>query len=185
MNREQLRHVLRAASDVVKDADILIIGSQAILASRDESELPIEATRSIEVDLAFFSDPGEARADAIDGAIGELSRFHETFGYYGQGVSLSTAVLPEDWIAELVELDPTTPGSRVRALGPHDCVVSKLVANREKDRVFAKALIEARIVDPDRLVDRIELLPHAIDEPRRRRLIDWVRRTAARASASA
>lgn len=178
MNREQLHHVLRAASDIVKDADILIIGSQAILASRDESELPAEATRSIEVDLAFFDDPDEERADAVDGAIGELSKFHETFGYYGQGVSLSTAVLPEDWIAELVELDSTTPGSRARALGPHDCVVSKLVANREKDKVFAKALIEGRIVDPDHLVDRIKLLPYTIDEPRRRTLIDWVRRAA-------
>jgi hypothetical protein len=184
MNREQLDHVLRAAADIVKDADILIIGSQAILASRDESELPIEATRSIEVDLAFFDDPDEERADAVDGAIGELSRFHETFGYYGQGVSLSTAVLPEDWIAELVELDSATPGSRVRALGPHDCVVSKLVANREKDRVFAKALIGAGIVDPDHLVARIRLLPHTIDEPRRRRLIDWVRHAVARESAS-
>ena len=97
---------------------------------------------------------------------------------------MSTAVLPEDWIAELVELDLTTPGSRVRALGPHDCVVSKLVANREKDRVFAKALIEGRIVDPDHLVARIKLLPQTIDEPRRRRLIDWVRHAAAPESVS-
>ncbi len=172
--------MLRAASDVVKDADILIIGSQAILASRDESELPIEATRSIEVDLAFFDDPGDARADAIDGAIGELSRFHETFGYYAQGVSVSTAVLPEDWAAQLVEVDSTAPGSRVRALGPHDCVVSKLVANREKDRAFARALLEAGIVDADALVSRIERLPHTIDEPRRRSMVAWIKRSAER-----
>ena len=184
MNREQLDHVLRAATDIVEDADILIIGSQAILATTNESELPIEATRSIEVDLAFFNDEDAERADAVDGAIGELSQFHETYGYYGQGVSLSTAVLPEDWLTELVELDPPTPGSRVRALGPHDCVVSKLVANREKDRAFAKALIEAGIVDPHHLGERISLLPHTIDEPRRRRMIDWVRRSAARTSES-
>ncbi|HUG30464.1 MAG TPA: DUF6036 family nucleotidyltransferase [Candidatus Limnocylindria bacterium] len=182
MNREQLDHVLRAAADIVEDADILIIGSQAILATASESELPIEAMRSIEVDLAFFDDEDAERADAVDGAIGELSRFHETFGYYGQGVSLSTAVLPEDWIAEVVELDPPVPGSRVRALGPHDCVASKLVANREKDRAFAKALLEAGIVDPDHLVERINLLPRSIDEPRRRRLIEWVRNAAARSA---
>lgn len=182
MNREQLRHVLRAATDIVKDADILIIGSQAILASSDELELPLEATRSVEVDLAFFDDPDEEKADAVDGAIGELSRFHETFGYYGQGVSLSTAVLPGDWMDALIELQSTTPGSRVRALGPHDCVISKLVANREKDRAFAKALIEAGTVDPERLVERIRLLPSTVDEPRRRSLIAWVHRVAKRVS---
>ncbi len=184
MNREQLEHVLRAAADIVDDADILIIGSQAILATTDESLLPDEATRSIEVDLAFFGDIDDERADAIDGAIGELSRFHETNGYYGQGVSLSTAVVPADWIAKLVELEPARAGSRVRALAPHDCVVSKLVANREKDRVFAKALIRARIVDADHLIERINLLPSTVDETRRRSLNEWVRRTAAQVAAS-
>jgi hypothetical protein len=34
------------------------------------------------------------KADKVDGAIGELSTFHETSGYYAQGVSVSTAILP-------------------------------------------------------------------------------------------
>jgi len=42
--------------------------------------LPTEATASMEVDVAFFDDLDEAKADAVDGAIGELSDFHETFG---------------------------------------------------------------------------------------------------------
>lgn len=181
MNRAQLDHVVRAAADIVPRADILIIGSQAILAASDERDLPPEAMRSIEVDLAFFEDPDDEKADAVDGAIGELSRFHETFGYYGQGVSMTTAVLPDGWVADLVELE-AAPGTRVRALGRHDCVVSKLVANREKDKVFATALIGAGIVDPDHLVERIKVLPRDIDEPRRRALIEWVRRTAAQKS---
>jgi hypothetical protein len=178
LNREQLEHVLRAATDIVAGADLLIIGSQAILAAGDESALPIEATRSIEVDLAFFDDPDEEHADAIDGAIGELSRFHATFGYYGQGVSLTTAVLPDGWISRLIELSSGRPGSRVRTLEPHDCVVSKLVANRDKDRSFARALLAAGIVDPDRLVERVNLLPNTVEEPRRRAMVEWVRRTS-------
>ncbi len=63
MNREQLAHVLRAASSIVTDRRILVIGSQSILATYDEEELPVEATASIEVDLAFFDDDDEARAD--------------------------------------------------------------------------------------------------------------------------
>ena len=40
MNREQLAHVLRAASAIVDDRDILIIGSQSLLGSFDEDVLP-------------------------------------------------------------------------------------------------------------------------------------------------
>lgn len=72
MKREQLEHVLRAASRVVGERDILVLGSQSILGSIGEDELPEEATTSIEADLAFFDDPGDAKADAVDGAIGEL-----------------------------------------------------------------------------------------------------------------
>ncbi len=33
-------------------------------------------------------------AEKIEGALGEGSQFHETFGYYAQGVGPETAVLP-------------------------------------------------------------------------------------------
>ncbi|MCY7365982.1 MAG: hypothetical protein LH469_11835 [Frankiaceae bacterium] len=74
-----------------------MIGSQSILATYDEEELPVAATASVEVDLAFFDDDDDARADQVDGAIGELPQFHETFGFYAQGVSVKTAVLPNGW----------------------------------------------------------------------------------------
>lgn len=50
-NREQMAHVLRAASGIVDDPDILIIGSQSLLASYDETELPRAATASMEVSI--------------------------------------------------------------------------------------------------------------------------------------
>lgn len=94
MNREQLAHVLRATARIVDDPRILVVGSQAILGTYDDDRLPEEATRSIEADVAFWHDPDEAKADEVDGSIGEYSAFHEQFGYYGQGVSVTTAVLP-------------------------------------------------------------------------------------------
>jgi len=113
MNRAQLEHVLRAAATIIDDPDILVIGSQAILGAYPEDRLPVEATTSIEADLAFFGDPDGAKADRLDGAIGELSRFHETFGYYAQGVSVSTAVLPAGWEDRTVEFAP--PGAAPRS----------------------------------------------------------------------
>ena len=180
MNREQLAHVLRAAADIVPGADIVVVGSQAVLATRDEPELPIEAIRSIEVDLAFFDDPDEAKADAIDSAIGELSRFHETFGYYGQGVSLTTPVLPEGWTKRLIRLESPGGAARIRALEVHDCAVSKLVAFREKDREFASALLSAGVIDIELIARRLDALPDSVSPARRIELARWLDRRRAR-----
>lgn len=93
MRREDLAHILRSAARITADADILVIGSHAILGTFDEDELPVEAWRLVEADVAFFNDPVDAKSDQVDGAIGEDSRFHSTYGFYGQGVSITTAVL--------------------------------------------------------------------------------------------
>lgn len=173
MNREQLEHVLRAASTIVGERDVLVIGSQAILGSIADERLPAEATTSIEADLAFFDDPTDDKADQVDGAIGELSKFHETNGYYAQGVSITTATLPTGWRDRLVSLETanTEPG-RGLCLEPHDCVISKLVAGRWKDRDFAAALLREHLVDADTLLERIDLLRIAPNE--RTRLKGWV-----------
>ena len=97
MNRAQLAHVVRAAATVTGDGDIVIIGSQSILGAADVGRLPEEVTMSMEADVAFRNDIDASKADAVDGAIGELSQFHETYGYYAQGVEISTAVLPAGW----------------------------------------------------------------------------------------
>jgi hypothetical protein len=88
MNRRQFEHVLRAVSTIAEDPDVLVIGSQSILGSYSEDELPIEATGSMEVDAAFFDDPEETKSGVVDVMIGELSNFHNEFGYYPQ-VSVS------------------------------------------------------------------------------------------------
>jgi hypothetical protein len=129
VRREQLAHVLRAAATITKDNDILVIGSNAILATFDEDDLPEETTMSIEVDIAFFDDPDELKADLVDGAIGEASMFHASHGVYGQGVGLTTAVLPDGWRTRLVVFEASAAApSRALCLEAHDLVVSKLVA---------------------------------------------------------
>jgi hypothetical protein len=155
MNREQLAHVVRAAATITGDGNILILGSQSILATYDEDLLPVEATMSVEADLAFRDDPDASKADQVDGAIGELSLFHETHGYYAQGVEISTAVLPAGWEERLEFLDrkDSYPG-HARCLEPHDLVVAKLVAGREKDLSFATALLAHDIIDPALLRER-------------------------------
>jgi hypothetical protein len=174
MKREQLEHVLRAAAQIADTRDIIVLGSQAILGSVADDDLPVEASRSIEVDLAFVVDPDGLRADAVDGAIGELSRFHEEFHYYPHGVELSTARLPIGWRERLVVLDTlnTRPG-RGLCLEPHDLVASKLAAWRTKDREYARALLRAGLVERGVLLARIGRL-EGVPESMRRLIKEWV-----------
>lgn len=172
MKREQLEHVLRAASRIVDSADLLVIGSQSVLATWDERRLPAAAIRSMEADIATL-DGDERKSDLIDGNIGEGSPFHETYGFYGQGVSLKTAVLPAGWRDRLVVLESerTRPG-RGLCLEPHDCVASKLVAGRAKDYEFAAALVKAGLIKLDVLAKRIGQLD--IDVAKRDEIVTWL-----------
>ena len=160
MDREQLSHIVRAAARIAGDGHIVVLGSQAILGSYSSGELPAEATRSIEADIAFQHDPGEQKSDSVDAQIGELSQFHQEFGYYGQGVSITTAVLPLGWEMRVVAFDRPDHPDAV-CIDAHDLVVAKLVAGREKDFEFATALIARSLVDVETLRSRVD----ALDQP--------------------
>ncbi len=159
MNRRQLAHVLRAAADVGDDPQILVVASHAILASYRASTLPPGVTMSVEADIAFFDDPDDSKSDLVDGAIGEDSMFHQTFGYYGQGVSTSTATLPRGWEDRLVPFVPEdSHPAQAPCLDPSDLVVAKLVAGRRKDFAYASDLLAGGLVDVAVLRDRVEML---------------------------
>jgi Nucleotidyltransferase of unknown function (DUF6036) len=173
MTREQLAHVLRSVSQLTGDPDVVVIGSQSILGSYSEDELPPEATGSIEVDTAFLSDPGDAKSDLVDVNIGELSEFHEEYGYYPQGVSINTGVFPTGWRDRLVtyKTQDTEPG-RGLCLEPHDCILGKLVRFEEKDVDFATALVRAGLIELNILADRVETLP--TDPANIERIRNWI-----------
>jgi hypothetical protein len=177
VNREQLAHVLRAASSIASDDGILVTGSQSILGTFDARLLPVQATMSIEADLVFLNDPDETKMDAVDGAIGEGSSFHAEFGYYAQGVSLDTAVLPEGWRERLVPFESVDGGaSKAFCLDRHDLLVAKLVAGRKKDYEFATALIAVELVQVRALLERVDQL--AEPEALRARTRDAIQRCA-------
>lgn len=182
MNRNQLSHVIRASADIAEQTPILVVGSQAILASYDSSSLPESATRSIEADIAFLvpdteSTDAEELADRVDGAIGEGSRFHQQFGYYAQGVSVGTAVLPSGWRERALRFDFGDVGG-ADAICPeiHDLVVAKLVAGRQKDYEYALALLQAGMVDRAVLEERLAVLE--VVGAVRRRIARWIRANA-------
>jgi hypothetical protein len=164
MKKQQVDHVLRAAGRITGEKQFIIIGSQALHGTYPD--LADEILKSLEVDLiaAEHSD----RTEWLN-AIGHLSRFQETFGYYADPVDLGTATLPEGWEGRLVDLPPgDTEGVRGLCLEPHDLAIAKYVACREKDLVFTGELARRGIVSEERLVSLLERTP--VQEPVRERI---------------
>jgi hypothetical protein len=94
MKRAELEHVLRACAEIVKEKSFVVVGSQAVLLPYPSA--PDDLLVSREVDLYPAMAP--EKSDLIDGAIGALSQFDETFGYHADGVGPETAVMPPDWM---------------------------------------------------------------------------------------
>lgn len=56
MKRSQLEHAIRAACQIMKHDEVIIVGSQAILGTFTENELPQAATMSTEIDVLPIAD---------------------------------------------------------------------------------------------------------------------------------
>lgn len=170
MNRKDLEHIIRAAGEIAGVQKVIILGSQAILAQFphlsepfpeiDNSEISLmiqhreTLIRSVEADLMI---PDSAdKTEMVEGAIGELSSFHDTFGYYAQGVDLTTSRLPEGWENRLVEIcNENTNGISGLCLEIHDLIISKLYAGRKKDIDFFKAALDIGLLSRETLAERL------------------------------
>lgn len=163
MTRAQLEHAIRAAGAISGDRDLYVVGSQAILGAYPDAHPDL--LRSMEVDVAPREHP--EREDLIEGSIGKLSPFHETFGFYVDGVEIDAVVLPERWAERLVVVDnANTNGFRGLCLHPVDIAVSKLAAGREKDLAFVGVLLREGLVAKDDLSAQIDAVRQLAPERR-------------------
>jgi hypothetical protein len=179
---DELQIALKEAGRLVRGGRFLVIGSQSLLGTFSHIELPSEATASLEFDVAVFEDVDSQAADRIDGALGEWSDFHDANGFYVQGVDVDTAVLPRGWQERLVRV-PVHDAPEVEAvcLEPHDTCAAKLARNEERDRVFVRALVEAGLIDPLVVAERISAIPDRTLEAARKRVVSaFVRSIAPR-----
>ena len=156
MTRQQLEHLIRAACTIADDDELIIIGSQSILGAYPSA--PAELLVSNEADVYPKNRP--ERTDLIDGTIGELSPFHETYGYYAQGVGPQTATLPLAWESRLVTVqNENTRWSKGLCLDPNDLVLAKYVAGREKDLHFAHVAAHHGLVQASVMNERLATMP--------------------------
>jgi Nucleotidyltransferase of unknown function (DUF6036) len=175
MKREEFEHVLRAAAVVIGEDEFVVVGSQAVLGQFLDP--PEALLRSLEVDLYPRQDP--SRADEIDGALGDGSRFHETYDYYAHGVGPETARAPAGWEGRLVAVTlkpPTKDPVTAWCLEIHDLVLAKLAAGRPHDFEFAEVAVEAGLAEPQQLRLGLELMSAGDRRVVRERLEGLLRR---------
>jgi hypothetical protein len=170
MRRDQLEHAIRTACQIIGKSEVIVVGSQSILGTFREEQLPASATMSAEIDILPIADDNDevARlADRIEGVAGEFSSFEELHGFSIDGVDLTTSALPAGWRDRLVKVrnaNTAAPGGEPQYTGwcldKEDLCVAKLCAFREKDRNFVAALVQAALVDREIILTRLA----AVDE---------------------
>lgn len=167
MKRPELEHILRAAGSITGCDEMVVLGSQAILASFPDA--PESMLVSIEADIYPLARP--EMADLIDGSIGELSPFHKTFGYHAHGVGPEMAVLPKNWRTRLVKLESSATGGCIGfCLSPLDLALGKLAAGREKDFEFVQAMIKHEMVQTSAMDSLLHEMPESYVETLRGRI---------------
>lgn len=166
MTRDELEHIIRASGDITDQYEFMVIGSQSILGPVPNPEAIF--TMSAEADIYPVQAP--ELAEKIEGAIGEGSQFHETYGYYAQGVGPETAILPSGWIDRVHRVQNAATGDRVGyCLDVIDLFMSKAAAARDKDREFCVALLEHGYVTPAQALDLVSKMPMDVEQQRRLR----------------
>ena len=167
MRRNEFEHMIAAAAEVCGEAELVVVGSQAILGPFPDA--PDSMLRSMEADLYPRVHP--EKADDIDGSLGDGSWFHRSYGYYAHGVGPETAKAPAGWEERLIAVEiPARISSQQRVvafcLEPHDLVLAKCVAGRERDWDFAREALVHMLVEEKVLLSRVEDLP--VDQEHRR-----------------
>ena len=156
MRRPQLEHV---TLEVGRRNDLeyfYIIGSAANLAVvPDPPEWALNVTRDADVISPHQDD---ALSDRISRVLGESLEVVIEHGYYVQGVSRSTpAFAPQgrEQRANPVRVQTRHTGL---CMEPHDLVIGKLGAGREKDLEFARAVADLGILHRVVLLERLALV---------------------------
>ncbi len=165
MRRDQLEHAIRTACQIISRPEVIVVGSQSILGTFREDQLPADATMSLEVDILPIADDNAETArlaDLIEGVAGEFSHFEWLHGFSIDGVDLETSALPEGWRGRLVKVQNANTAASAGepqftgwCLDKEDLCVAKLCAFREKDQNFVAALLEANLVDAGTIFRRL------------------------------
>lgn len=161
---------MRALAREFKTDTVFIIGSQAILLSWPEP--PVSMKMSPEIDAypanakvweieerRSHPESASEASEHIHALFGQGSYFHQSHGFFIDGVDEGTAKLPKGWNARAITKKLDVDGRIVTAVAPapEDLIVSKLARLDPKDMDFVRAYHSARPLNRAVLEERISL----------------------------
>jgi len=153
MNRSRLEQLLTALSQISRDRELVMIGSQAVHAVT--SDVPDDVLISRECDVLL--DDHDPLVSTIDDQLGRDSPSAAESFVHVDTVSSSFPFLPDGWEQRLVPFGPAAP--HLRCLEIHDLVLSKLAAGRLKDYELIAVLLDRKLADLTTVRDRISAVP--------------------------
>jgi len=158
VTRDHLRHLILEIGTRFDLDYFYIIGAASILASIEAPDPQLTLTRDVDVIPNVEPDSRvRAMADQIDRVIGEGSEFDEEHGYYAQGVDFATPTFaPRGWRARCVPV--RVKEFTALCMEPHDLVISKLGAGREKDLEFARVAARCEVIQQSTMNERLTLV---------------------------
>jgi len=113
---------------------VIVVGSQAILGTYEESQLAAAATMSDRGGLLSIADTNAATArlaDLIEGVAGEFSSSEGLHGFSIDSADLDTAAVPEDGVTACCRFKtPIQPQQPDRLDSPAGASTSKTSASR-------------------------------------------------------
>ena len=145
LRQADLDHAVRAVATILGTDEVVVVGSQALLVLRDDIDRPLR--HSLEFDvfapnaLTWQADnPDLEQSEHLSALVGEGTDFHDTHGFFIDGVDAGTAMLRPDWRSNaIVRMVSDLSGKHIRAVAPHptDLVSAKLHRADPKDIEFA------------------------------------------------
>lgn len=152
MNRQQLEHIVRAASAISYSDVVTVFGRAAI--HGEHPELPAELCESMVAEVETIGIP-EYMA-LIDATLGQGSAFHRMFGYYAHGLFGVSRDLPEDWTWRTTLFATRAMGGAiVRCMEVHDVAAWVPARGREDDVAFVGAMLRHGLVTAALVKQRI------------------------------
>lgn len=149
LRRSDIDHILRAAASLSGHARFVMVGTGAVIATARHIPVAMMLTQEIDIYAEDAADT-ELISDMIDGSIGRYSQFHRTFGYYGDGVSPRTAVMPLDWRSRAVEYVTVDGVATAVCPSVEDIAIAKLCAWREKDQAWLREAFRSGVANADK-----------------------------------
>ncbi|KQO98698.1 DUF6036 family nucleotidyltransferase [Leifsonia sp. Leaf264] len=170
---EELAMAARRAAELTDSSELLLVGSQAIVAMYKPAQIPGEATMSAELDVVARSREDHFR---ITEELGEMSEFHQEHGFYVQAVRNDLISRVQGWEERAARIEVAS-GDRdvaVWCMDVNDLCLSMLAAERTKDVLYVNAMLQDGLADRAVIEERAELMLSPDDIPAVKRTLQRI-----------